>query len=70
MTGDKPQKGFGRKEYEYLCDIQEAIEEIETHPHFADGKAAWDADKYYRGWCYANRSHWGSGKLPVQARVR
>lgn len=52
MTEQKPKKDFGRKEFEYLCDIDEAIEEIETHPRFAEGKAAWDSDKYYRGWCY------------------
>lgn len=52
MTEEKARKDFGRKEYEYLCDIQEAIEEIETHPRFAEGKKAWEEDKYYRGWCY------------------
>ena len=52
MTGEKPKKDFGRKEYEYLCDIDEAIAEIETHPRFVEGKGGWDADKYYRGWCY------------------
>ena len=52
MTEERSRKDFGRKEYEYLCDIQEAIEEIETHPRFVEGKIAWEEDKYYRGWCY------------------
>lgn len=52
MTDEKSAKEFGRKEWEYPCDILEAIEEIESHPRFAEGKKAWDEDKYYRGWCY------------------
>lgn len=52
MTDGSADKKAQRREHKYLCDIQEAIYEIETHPKYPDGKNAWDADKYYRGWCY------------------
>lgn len=52
MSRDSDEKRAQRREYEYLCDIEEAIFEIETHPKYPDGKNAWDTDKYYRGWCY------------------
>lgn len=40
-----------RLELDRLRDIQHAIEEIQGHPRFSEGKAAWDEDKYYRGYC-------------------
>lgn len=52
-------KDFGRKELEYLRDIEEAICEIEEHPRFADGKSGWQEDKYYRGWCYLHLARIG-----------
>jgi uncharacterized protein with HEPN domain len=63
MTDEKSAKEFGRKEYEYLCDIREAIEEIESHPRFGEGKNAWDEDKYYRGWCYLQLARIGEAAI-------
>lgn len=40
-----------RRELDRLLDIQEAIAEIQGHPRFLEGKAAWDEDKYFRGYC-------------------
>lgn len=40
-----------RKELDRLLDIRDAIENIQEHPRYPEGKAAWDEDKYYRGYC-------------------
>jgi uncharacterized protein with HEPN domain len=39
-----------RKEVHWLKDMREAVEKIQTHPRFADGKHAFDMDEYYRVW--------------------
>ncbi len=52
MTNASQSKESERKDFQYLSDIENAINEIETHPKYRDGKSAWDEDKYYRGWCY------------------
>jgi uncharacterized protein with HEPN domain len=41
-----------RKELHWLEDIMTAIEEIESHPRFPEGRVAFAEDKYFRGWCY------------------
>lgn len=50
---DEPAKArsIERLELDRLRDIQHAIEEIQGHPRFCEGRPAWDADKYYRGYC-------------------
>jgi uncharacterized protein with HEPN domain len=40
-----------RKELDRLLDIKDAIENIQGHPRYLEGKQAWDDDKYYRGYC-------------------
>lgn len=44
-------RSLERLELDRLRDIQQAIEEIHGHPRFREGRPAWDADKYYRGYC-------------------
>ena len=41
-----------RKEWHWLNDMREAIEDIHGHPRFSEGRAAFDSDKYYREWLY------------------
>jgi len=47
-TGKRSQE---RKELDRLLDIKDAIENIQGHPRYLEGKQAWDDDKYYRGYC-------------------
>lgn len=39
-----------RKELHWLQDMQQAIQKIQEHPRFADGKDAFEQDEYYRVW--------------------
>lgn len=39
-----------RQELHWLEDIVEAIEEIQSHPRFNEGKETLNTDKYYRVW--------------------
>lgn len=39
-----------RKERHWLKDTREAIEKIQTHPKFPEGKEAFDSDEHYRVW--------------------
>lgn len=50
---DEPRdkRSIERLELDRLRDIQKAIDEIQGHPRFPEGKKAWDEDKYYRGYC-------------------
>lgn len=52
MTDESREKRSAeRKELDRLLDIRDAIENIQEHPRYPEGKAAWDEDKYYRGYC-------------------
>jgi uncharacterized protein with HEPN domain len=52
MTDEPREKRpIERLELDRLRDVQKAIDEIQGHPRFPEGKAAWDEDKYYRGYC-------------------
>jgi uncharacterized protein with HEPN domain len=52
MSDETPAKRSAeRRELDRLLDIKEAIENIQGHPRFCEGKPAWDEDKYYRGYC-------------------
>lgn len=39
-----------RKEMHWLRDMHAAIEKIQHHPKFADGKEAFDNDEFFRVW--------------------
>lgn len=41
-----------RKEWHWLKDLLDAIEKIESHPQFMNGKSAFDADEHYRIWVF------------------
>lgn len=47
----KDKKHKERVELDKLLDIKMAIDEIQGHPKFPEGKLAWYEDKYYRGYC-------------------
>lgn len=52
MSDEKESKPSDeRKELLRLVDIQKAVEKIQGHPRFSEGKQAWDQDEYYRGYC-------------------
>lgn len=50
---DEPaaKRSAGRRELDRLLDIQDALENIQTHPRYGEGQKAWDEDKYFRGYC-------------------
>lgn len=39
-----------RKELHWLVDMLAAIKKIQTHPKFAEGKTAFEADEFFRVW--------------------
>lgn len=41
-----------RKEWHWLKDLLDAIEKIESHPQFINGKSAFDTDEHYRVWVF------------------
>jgi hypothetical protein len=50
------------RDLHWLRDIERAIEKIEHHPKYAEGRAAYEEDEYFRDVVYLNVER---GRTPI-----